>query len=154
MSTHETITAVSVRCMDKRHTDKVREAIEKHVGQPIHAYELTEPGGAGILNDLFGPESRDWLLKKIELTLSKLHCTEIYLSVHGTSAEDGKPCGGYALSGFTEEFTTPEKSKTFLTEELKKAAIVVKSKLPQATIRAFYITFTKNGDNLLQEVAV
>ena len=145
-------TAVLVRCMDKRHTDKIGAAIKEKIGD-YNIYELTEPGGAGVLADIF-PEAQEWLLKKIGVTVGHLHAEEILLAVHGVSSEDMNGCGGYKLSGFAEHYETPEKSRAFSAAQLKKASQTAQEKFPNVPVRAFYVTFDAGGNNIVEEVQI
>lgn len=149
----QTIKGVHVRCMDERGTARSHFAVEKTVGGPVKLYELTAPGGAGVLNGLMGEDDKKIMLRNIGICLTSLSCAMVCLSVHGTSHEDGCGCGGYILSGYKDEFSTPERSRIFLTAELRAAASVVREKFPGVTVRAFYVTFAKNGDNIAEEIS-
>jgi hypothetical protein len=142
--------AVLTRCMDKRHEARIGDAVRKAIGPSYHFYELTEPGGAGVLADLY-PEHRQWLVDKIKLTIDNLHAGEVILTVHGTSDEDSKGCGGYVLNGYGDNYATPEASRAFSIEQLQKASAFLRQHV-NVPIRALHVTFKSDGTNIAEEI--
>lgn len=65
-----------------------------------------------------------------------------------------RSCGGYALCGHGHVYATPEASRDFSHEELKKAAAALKTEGIEVPIRAFYVTFGAGGENLVEEVTL
>ena len=149
-SDHSVKIAVLARCMDKRHEARIGDAVRQAIGPHYHFYELTEPGGAGVLADLY-PEHRQWLVDKIRLAIDNLRAGEVILTIHGTSDEDGKGCGGYILNGYGDKYATPESSRNFSIEQLKKAGAFLHRHV-SVPIRALHVTFKADGTNVAEEI--
>jgi hypothetical protein len=141
-------------CMDERHGVAIEEAIRKQTGITRSPYRLTWPGGAGALTEL-DPEVRASHVRNIkEIAIGALHCEKIFLTVHGTSHEDNHGCGGYILGGFAEAYETPEKSRAFSFDQLKKAAAYLREQGIVVPIEAYYVTFAADGSNMVEKVSV
>ncbi len=151
MSHHTT--AVVLRCMDKRHWGKLAQALDAHTGGQYAVYDVSVPGGAGMLADL-GRDPHSGIIKEfIGITVEHLGATEIWLAVHGTHAAGDNGCGAYKLAGHGEHYASPDTSKQFSTTQLKKAAESAKLAFPGIhNVRVFYITFAPDGENIVHDV--
>jgi hypothetical protein len=142
-----------VRCMDKRHWKKLHHALAQKTDENYVHYDLTVPGGAGLFASLQKNPDTDVLKKYVNIAVDKLGADELHLAVHGSSNNDPHGCGGYALEGHGHHYKTAEKSRTFSLSELKKAIENAEKMFPQVKkVRGFYVTFDKNGENIVEEV--
>lgn len=138
--------------MDARHDAKISDAIRNTAEVDDHFYSLTAPGGAGVLAGIF-PEQKQALIDNINIALS-LGAEEIFLAIHGSSDDDAKGCGGYVHSGHADEYASPQQSEEFSAGELVKAAKALTDEGITAPVRAFYVTFDAEGNNIVKEIPV
>ena len=145
--------AVLISCMDYRHDGKLGDAIRNTIGGDHRFYSITRAGGAGVLSQSF-TERAAGVLFETKAALEQLGASEVFITVHGTCEQDTKGCGGYALCGHGHHYETPEASQLFSHEELRASAAKLRDEGIEVPIRAFYITFGNNGENLVEEVTL
>lgn len=145
--------AVLLACMDYRHEGKITDAIRQVANVDYRFYLITRAGGAGVLGSGF-QERAEGVLFEIKAAIEHLGAAEVFISVHGTSAEDANGCGGYALCGHGHHYETPETSRDFSHRELRAIATRLRNENITLPIRAFYVTFSANGENIAEEVVL
>jgi hypothetical protein len=144
--------AVFIRCMERKHWGKLPDAMVQLVGEHWEVYEMTEPGGAGCLARLKKEPTYSKLMANIGIAVG-LGAEEIWLSVHGPSEECSHVCKGYELGGYRDRFATAADGRSFAIEELAVAARMMMERFPTvAQVRGFYVTFARDGANLIEEV--
>ena len=145
--------AVLIACMDCRHDGKITEALREAAAVDHHFYHITRAGGAGVLSKGFA-ERAGGVLFETKAAIEHLGAEEVFVTVHGSSEHDEKGCGGYALCGHGYAYETPDTSRDFSHDELRSAASRLRAEGVSLPIRAFYVTFGPNGENLVEEVSL
>jgi hypothetical protein len=143
--------AILITCMDCRHDGKITDAIRNAADVEHSFYHITAAGGVGVLSKGFS-DLAGGILFQANAAIEHLEAEEVFISVHGTSEHDAKGCGGYALCGHGHHYETPEASRVFSYDELALAAKRLRDEGVTLPIRAFYVTFGPDGENLIEEV--
>lgn len=139
--------------MDCRHDGKLTHALREAAQVDHHFYHITRAGGAGVLSKGFA-ERAAGVLFETKAALEHLGAEEVFITVHGSCEHDEKGCGGYALCGHGHVYETPEASREFSHDELRTVASRLKEEAIEVPIRAFYVTFGPEGENMIEEVSL
>ena len=145
--------AVLIACMDCRHDGKITDALREAAQVDHHFYHITRAGGAGVLSKGFA-ERANGVLFETKAAIEHLGAEEVFITVHGSSEHDAKGCGGYALCGHGHVYETPDTSRDFSHDELRTVASRLQDEGVTLPIRAFYVTFGPDGENLVEEVGL
>lgn len=145
--------AVLIACMDCRHDGKITDALRTAAQVDHHFYHITRAGGAGVLSKGFA-ERANGVLFETKAAIEHLGAEEVFITVHGSNEHDAKGCGGYALCGHGHVYETPDTSRDFSHDELRTVASRLQDEGVTLPIRAFYVTFGPDGENLAEEVGL